>query len=191
VVSETGNPAKSHIPVRRLHGTWPCLVSPLPAIESPSRGVTLVVAVTFASGCASGSSSSLSNEPLAVLSTDPPTGAINVALSQCPTVTGDCGAVYTVTFNKEVDMTTLDLQLSPNISGFLRCPAAGPGISGCPGGNPGSGILPNQSAVVMFVGNSSPYAPNTMYRVTLVSARDTNGVPIAESYTWSFTTATN
>src|SRR6266568_8134509 len=85
----------------------------------------------------------------------------------------------------------LDLQLSPNIAGFLRCPTAGPGISGCPGGNPGSGIPPNLSSVVMFVGNNSPYMASTKYQVTLVSPRDTNGVPLTENYTWSFTPAPN
>jgi hypothetical protein len=161
------------------------------------RNVLLISAAltgmgVFVSGCGSGSYNSgnaSGNAPLAVVSTDPSNGASNVPLSQCPTVTGFCGGVFTVTFNKEVDMTTVNFQVSPNITGFLRCPAAGPGISGCPGGPPGSGIPPNQSAVVMFLAFSSSFMADTTYHVTLVGAKDTNGVPLAESYQWSFSTA--
>jgi Bacterial Ig-like domain len=152
-------------------------------------GLTVVLLVL---GCGTGSSNSggtsTANEPLAVVSTVPVTGATNVPLSQCPQVTGFCGATFTMTFNKEVNMDTLKFSYSPFLNGYFACPSAGPGTSGCLGGLPGSGVPPDQSSVVIFVDGSN-FQTDTTYQITLDSVSDTNGNLLGQSYTWSFTTA--
>ena len=85
-------------------------------------------------------------------------------------------------------MGTLKFSYSPLLNGTFACPAAGPGTSGCPGGLPGSGIPPDQSSVIIFVDGSN-FQADTKYQITLNSVNGTNGNPLGQSYTWSFTTA--
>lgn len=137
------------------------------------------------SGCASGSSTT-NTSSLELVSVDPIANAADVPLTTCPTgPTNPCGGAITVTFNRTVAMTTVVFEITPPLSGIIRCPSAGPMVTGCPAG---VGTMANQSAVVMYLGTNE-FLPDTTYKVTVVAAQDTNGNSLAQTVEWIFTTA--
>jgi hypothetical protein len=136
-------------------------------------------------GCASGSSTTAASS-LEIVSVDPPANAASVPLTSCPTGSnGPCGGAITVTFNRLVAMQTVVLEITPPLSGTLRCPSAGPGVTGCPAG---VGNMANQSIVVMYLGMNA-FMPDTTYKITVEAAQDTNGNSLPQPVEWTFTTA--
>ncbi len=137
------------------------------------------------SGCGS-SSSTTNTSSLEIVSVDPVANASDVPLTSCPTgPTNPCGGAITVTFNRLVAMQSVVFEITPPLSGSLRCPSAGPGVNGCPAG---VGNQTNQSIVVMYLGMNA-FMPDTTYKVTVVAAQDTNGNSLPQPVEWVFTTA--
>jgi hypothetical protein len=84
-------------------------------------------------------------------------------------------------------MQTVVFEITPPLSGSLRCPAAPAGVTGCPAG---AGNQANQSIAVMYLGMNA-FLPDTTYKVTVEAAQDTNGNSLPQSVEWTFTTAPN
>jgi hypothetical protein len=145
----------------------------------------LAAGAILLSGCASGSSTT-NTSSLEIISVDPAANASSVPLTSCPTgSTGPCGGAITVTFNRLVAMQAVVFEITPPLSGSLRCPSAGPGVTGCPAG---VGNQANQSIVVMYLGMNA-FVPDTTYKITVVAAQDTNGNSLPQPVEWTFTTA--
>jgi hypothetical protein len=147
-----------------------------------TRGLALFLAMIaiLLSGCASGSSTT-DTSGLAIVSVDPVANATDVPLSTCPTGSAPpCYAAITVTFNRLVAIQSVVFEITPPLSGSLRCPTAG-----CPAG---LGNQANQTVVVIYQGINA-FMPDTTYKVTVEAAQDTNGNSLAQPVEWIFTTA--
>jgi hypothetical protein len=128
------------------------------------------------------------SEPLAVISTEPTSGQINVPLSQCPYSNQFCRGIVKITFNQSVNIDTMDFQIAPFLQGTLHCPQPdiGPGVVGCRV-SPPTTVPPDQAPAVWYDGYTA-FLPNTTYTATIVSATSSDGKPLG-TYSWSFTTA--
>ena len=82
-------------------------------------------------------------------------------------------------------MQSVVFEITPPLSGSLRCPAAPAGVTGCPAG---TGNQANQSIIVMYLGMNA-FMPDTSYKITVEAAQDTNGNSLSQPVDWIFTTA--